>query len=162
MKTLLIMRHAKSSWDDPGTRDHDRPLNRRGRKAAPRMGAWLVEQGLAPGRIVSSTARRALETAELVADAVGHEGALEAEAALYEAGAGAIRRVIASTPEPCSRLLVVGHNPGLADLVFELTGAAERFPTAALAQVELPIDAWHEVQACRGRLVGLWRPRELP
>ena len=161
MKHLLLLRHAKSSWADGAVTDHDRPLNKRGLAAAPRMGGLLAEQDLVPQAIVSSTACRAVSTAERAAEAAGYDGPITTEAALYHASPEAILRVLASTPDACERLLLVGHNPGLEELVLHLTGAYERLPTGALAHVELGIQSWREAPSARGRLLGLWRPREL-
>jgi phosphohistidine phosphatase len=161
MKHLLILRHAKSSWAHAAVTDHDRPLNKRGRMAAPRMGALLAGEDLVPQAIVASTAVRAVCTAELAADAAGYDGPIRTEAALYHATPEAILRVVAGTPESCERLLIVGHNPGLEELVLHLTGSDERLPTGALAHVELEVASWREAPSARGRLLGLWRPREL-
>ncbi len=161
MKELLILRHAKSSWKDAGSSDHDRTLNKRGKEAAPRMGTLLADEDLVPDLIVSSTAKRARSTAKRVAEAAGFEGEITQERALYLASTTGILDVIASVPDTVQRLLVVGHNPGFEELVLQLTGSYERFPTGALAHVELGIESWREAPTARGRLVGLWRPREL-
>ena len=163
MKTLLILRHGKSSWKHPGLADHDRPLNSRGRQDAPRMGRLLRRKGLAPDRIVSSTALRARATAELAAEQAGSGAAVELDGRLYLAGPRAIIAVLAELGGGASRLLVVGHNSGLEELLASLTGHAAPLPTAALAEVLLPVAAWPELTSTtRGRLVHLWRPRELP
>lgn len=162
MKTLLILRHAKSGEKHTGMPDHDRPLNDRGRRDAPRVGALLREQDLVPDRILSSTARRAVETAQLVAEACGHRRDVDTRRSLYMAGPVACVEVLQALENNVSPVLVVGHNPGLEDVVAVLTGRYERLPTAALAQIELPIDDWAEMSLqTRGRLVNLWRPKEL-
>lgn len=162
MKTLLILRHAKSSWKRPDLDDHDRPLNARGRRDAPRMGALLRRRGLTPDLVVSSTAVRARTTAEQVAEESGYGGQVTLDRRLYLAAPEALVDVVGSLGGGAARVLVVGHNPGLEDLLARLTGAAEALPTAALAQVALPIAAWRELRAStRGRLVALWRPKEL-
>ena len=162
MKTLLILRHAKSSWDHPGLRDHDRPLNPRGRRDAPRMGRFLAERDLVPDRIVSSTAVRARTTAELAAAEFGEEVEIETTVDLYGAcpdGYIEVAELLGGTAE---RLMVVGHNPGITSLVRHLSGDGEYMPTAALAAVELDIDEWSELgSAGQGRLVGFWRPKTL-
>ncbi|HUG92316.1 MAG TPA: histidine phosphatase family protein [Planctomycetaceae bacterium] len=163
MKTLLLLRHAKSSWKDSALADHDRPLNQRGKRDAPRVGRLLAELGLVPDLIVSSTARRARKTAEKVAEESGYVGAIDAVAALYPGEPQAIARAIRSRPEDAARLLVVGHNPGLEDFLAAVIGCFERLPTAALAHVELEIDRWQDfTPAAGGRLVRLWTPDELP
>lgn len=162
MKTLLILRHAKSSWKQPALDDHDRPLSPRGARDAPRMGALLRRRGLTPDLIVSSTAVRARTTAERAADRSGCGGGVRLDRRLYLARPETVAAVAGDLGGGATRLLVVGHNPGLEELVARLTGAAEILPTAALAQVRLPIDAWSELStSTRGALVGLWRPREL-
>ena len=163
MKTLLILRHAKSSWDHPGLRDHDRPLNPRGRRDAPRMGRFLVERDLVPDRIVSSTAVRARTTAELAAAEFGEDVEIETTYDLYGASPDGYVEVAEAMGGTAKRLMLVGHNPGITSLVWHLTGEGEYMPTAALAAVELDIDDWSELgSARRGRLAGLWRPKALP
>ncbi|WP_420438160.1 SixA phosphatase family protein [Candidatus Palauibacter sp.] len=163
MKTLLILRHAKSSWDHPGLRDHDRPLNPRGRRDAPRMGRFLAERDLVPERIVSSTAVRARTTAELAAAEFGWEVEIETTSDLYLASPDSYVDVVEVMGGVEERLMVVGHNPGITALVWHLTGEGEHMPTAALAAVELDIDDWSELgSARRGRLAGFWRPKALP
>lgn len=162
MKTLLILRHAKSSWDQPGLRDHDRPLNPRGRRDAPRMGRFLVERDLVPDRIVSSTAVRARATAELAAAEFDREVPIETTSDLYHASPDAYIDVVEAMGGAEERLMVVGHNPGITSLVWHLTGEGEYMPTAALAAVELDIEDWAELGSVpRGRLAGFWRPKGL-
>ena len=163
MKTLLILRHAKSSWDQPGLRDHDRPLNPRGRRDAPRMGRFLAERDLVPDRIVSSTAVRAHSTAELAAAEFDREVEIETTSDLYHASPDAYVDVVEAMGGAEERLMVVGHNPGITSLVWQLTGEGEYMPTAALAAVELEIDDWSELGSTgRGYLAGFWRPKALP
>lgn len=161
MKTLLILRHAKSSWDDSALDDHERPLNVRGEKDAPQMGRLARTEGLAPELILSSDAVRARQTAAEMADATG--GKILLDARLYHADADEILAVVRSTVEEnVATALIVGHNPGLEDLIAQLTGEHERMPTAALAQIALPIERWSDLDASiRGTLIGLWRPKEL-
>lgn len=162
MKTLLLMRHAKSSWKDQGLSDHDRPLNKRGVRDAPRVGNLLAEHDLCPDLIVCSTAVRARATAQAVAETCGYSGELVELPDLYHAPPGNYIEAACVVPESIGRLLAVGHNPGISEFLWHLTGAGEGFPTAALAQVELPIDAWNELtDAVRGELTNYWRPREL-
>ncbi|MDX1687314.1 MAG: histidine phosphatase family protein [Candidatus Promineifilaceae bacterium] len=163
MKTLLILRHGKSSWANLYLADHDRPLKARGKRDAPRMGRLLKEEELTPDLIISSTAERALATAELAALACDYEGEIETTRDFYHAAPEAYLERLQELPDEIERVMVVGHNPGLAELVAELTGEAERFPTAALAQVALPIERWGQLDdGTEGELVNLWRPKELP
>lgn len=161
MKTLLIMRHAKSSWKKATLPDHERPLNKRGQLAAPRMGKRLRESELVPQAILSSTAVRASATAAAVAEAAGFEGEVQLKPQLYAAPPEAYLDALRQLPADVNTALVIGHNPGLEELVELLTGKAEHLPTAAIARVNLPIAAWDalddEVECV---LADLWRPRE--
>lgn len=162
MKTLLIMRHAKSSWKDPGMTDHDRPLNDRGRRAAPRMGRLLDEQHLRPTRVLCSTAQRARETAQLLSTSATDFPDVQFLEDLYLAAPETYVAHLRQQGESAACAMVIGHNPGLEQLVGLLTGEQEAFPTAALAAVELPLDVWSELHlGMSGRLAGLWLPREL-
>jgi phosphohistidine phosphatase len=162
MKTLLVMRHAKSSWKDASIEDHDRPLNERGSTAAPRMGKLLAELGLVPDAIVSSSALRALATARAVANACGHAREIQVRHDLYLAAPSAYADALRALEPAFSRVLVVGHNPGVEELIAELSGENPRMPTAALALIELPIARWSDL-ALDGKatLAGRWKPRQL-
>jgi phosphohistidine phosphatase len=163
MKTLLLLRHAKSSWAEPGMPDHDRPLNERGKRAAPRVGQLVKAHGLRPDLILSSTARRARKTAEKVAHHCGYAGEIELSPALYQAQPADCLRSLQEVSDEHRCVLLVGHNPTLEELLAQLTGQPESLPTAALAVVEFPIDTWQELAAApSGQLVHLWRPKETP
>lgn len=163
MKLLSILRHAKSSWGDSSLDDHDRPLNKRGLRDAPRMGALIREQGLVPETVLSSTARRARDTALAVAAAAGFPDEVRFSRSLYGADPDAWLEALGELPDTVGHALVVGHNPGLEELVNLLVGESHVMPTAALAVVELPIESWRAVDPPpRGSLRALWRPRELP
>jgi len=162
MKTLLILRHAKSSWDDETLDDFERPLNERGQYDAPRIGRLLRTRDLLPEKIFCSTALRARSTLELVCEAADYHGPLELRDDLYLAPASTYINLLKDVAEPLSRVLVIGHNPGLESLVTELTGAMEHMPTGGLAVVELPIDQWHQLRPrIAGRLLNLFRPKTL-
>jgi phosphohistidine phosphatase len=162
MKHLLILRHAKSSWANSRLADHDRPLNDRGQRDAPRIGRLLRDEGLTPDLIISSSAERALTTAELVALHSDYEAALQVTRALYHAGPDSYLAHLRRVDDGHERVMVVGHNPGLEALVEELTGHYERMPTAALAHIRLPISRWANCRdGMTGTLLNLWRPREL-
>jgi len=161
MKTLLILRHAKSSWKDDSLPDHDRPLNKRGKHDAPLVGRLIRDEGLLPDLILSSTAKRACATVELVAEESGYEGDIEYIRELYAAGPEAFIESLAELPDKYDLVMVVGHNPGLEQLLEELTGEYQSLPTAALAQVVMPIQCWIELSnKADGKLVNIWRPRE--
>lgn len=162
VKSLLIVRHAKSSWKHHNLPDHERPLNRRGMDDAPRIGKLLAEQGLRPDHVVSSTAVRAQTTARLAGEACGYEGRVELREELYLSGAESYLQALRETPPRVARAMIVGHNPDVEELVTLLTRRDESMPTAALAWVELPIDSWEELcEGVKGRLAGLWRARDL-
>ena len=162
MRTLLILRHAKSSWKDDSLPDHDRPLNKRGLKDAPRMGQLLRREDLLPDLILCSSAKRARVTAELVAEESGYEGELRLKDDLYAFDAEAYLEALTELSDGYDRVMVVGHNPAMEELLEALTGGFERLPTAALAMVELPIDRWSELEdEPEGKLTHLWRPKEL-
>lgn len=161
MKTLLILRHAKSSWKEAELDDHDRPLNKRGEHDAPRMGQLLREEDLIPDLILSSTAKRARKTAEAVAEASGYEGEVQFIPELYGGGPEAYLDTLHNQPgdHPC--VLVVGHNPDLEELVEALTGETVSLPTAALVRIALPVENWEALDAeVEGVLAGVWTPRE--
>jgi phosphohistidine phosphatase len=161
MKTLLLMRHAKSSWKDEMLADHDRPLNKRGKRDAPRMGMLMREEGLAPDLILSSSAMRAFRTAELAAEACGFDGEILVNRDLYAAGPESFFEALEQIPDECNLVLAIGHNPGMEELLEGLTDEVQAMPTAALAQIELDIDHWADLQEKSGRLVELWLPRNL-
>lgn len=161
MKTLLLMRHGKSSWKKPGQSDHDRILSDRGCRDVPRMGQLLCEQGLMVDAIISSTAQRAGQTAEKMALACGYEAEIRFERALYLAPADAVVEVLAQLQGDPNAVLLVGHNPGLESLVAGLTGQFRTIPTAAVAHLELPIDCWAELtMRTPGRCPDFWWPGE--
>jgi phosphohistidine phosphatase len=163
MKTLLVLRHAKSSWKDAGLEDHDRPLNKRGKKTAPLMGKLIRDEGLVPDLIISSTAVRAKTTAEACAKSAKCKGKILLDDRLYLAGPATMISVLNEIDdESVNRVMIVGHNPGQENLIRALTGRDETFPTAALAQIELPVETWKDLElSTRGKLVHLWRPKEL-
>jgi phosphohistidine phosphatase len=117
MKTLLVMRHAKSSWDDSGLADHDRPLNARGKRDAPLMGRWLLQEDLVPEEIITSTAKRALATAEAVAGASDFENEIKVDRFYYHADAEMYTEGVKDLPDEIQLAMIIGHNPGLEDLV---------------------------------------------
>jgi phosphohistidine phosphatase len=162
MKTLLVLRHAKSSWSDPALDDHERPLNKRGRRDAPRMGELVRQYGLIPDMVISSDAMRAQLTAEAVAAAACYSGEILLNQHLYMASPADILSVLRTAPGSAETVMIVGHNPGLEELIEQLTGEQQDLPTAALAQIVLPIEQWRDLKlSTRGTLLGQWRPKEL-
>ena len=163
MKTLLILRHAKSSWDDASLDDHERPLNARGRRDAPRVGDLLRDEGLMPDLVITSDALRAHTTARLVAVAAGYGGDIVVDPMLYLANADDLIATLRMVPEGnAATVLIVGHNPGLEDLIERLAGERHDLPTAALAQLVMPIAAWSAIDSSTpATLLNVWRPKEL-
>lgn len=161
MKTLLLLRHAKSSWKKTDMPDHERPLNKRGKKEAPMVGNYLKANNLMPGLIVSSTARRAHETAQAVAKACGFDGEINLNQDLYLSDPASYLDILGCLPDEASCVLVVGHNPDVENLLTLLTDVKEHMTTACLAVIDLPISSWQELsEATDGRLQNLWSPRE--
>jgi phosphohistidine phosphatase len=162
MKTLLLLRHAKSSWKDESLSDHERPLNKRGKQAAPKMGHLMKKHDLVPDLVLSSTAVRARKTAEAAAKASGYEGSIVFLEELYLATASGLLEQASAVPdEEVGTVLLVAHNPGMEELVNLLSGRREAFPTAALAVFHVAIDKWRDLDlGADARLVNLYRPRE--
>lgn len=161
MKRVWLLRHAKSSWDDPTLADHDRPLSPRGRKAAKRMGSWAAGNGVRPDLVLCSSALRARATLDLVRAGLGNPEA-EFDMALYHAPADDLLVRLRTVREAVTDLLLVGHNPALHDLACLLAPPGlEAFPTGALAEFRLAIDTWPEVCAGCALLGALVLPRSL-
>lgn len=170
MKTLLLLRHAKSSWGDSSLADFDRPLAPRGVKAATRMGRELARRGWLPTLALVSPAARTEQTWALASAELPLELAAKFPEALYEASAGRILAVIGKASETANTLLVLGHNPGLGDIASGLAGAGsdtgsltrlrEKFPTAALARFDFD-GAWCDLHPNSAILTHFLRPREL-
>lgn len=161
MKTLLLLRHAKSSWKDNGLRDFDRPLNQRGLKAAPAMGKLIRKRKLEPDLALSSPAERARQTSQLVLEAAGLKTEVRFDERIYEASVTRLLEIISQIDDEANVAMLVGHNPGFEELQEALTGEAHSFPTAALACIEVNIEKWHKIRAGVGRLEWLVKPKEL-
>ena len=159
MKTLLILRHGKSSWGDPGLHDHDRPLKKRGRRGARSIGRQLCEAGILPDLVLSSTARRARSTARRCLAESGAEARIELTRDLYGTGAARyLEEIGRRAGDEHATVLVVGHNPDLEDVVAVLTGEPTTLRTAYLAAISLEIESWADLATARGRLRRLLRP----
>lgn len=154
------MRHAKSSWEDPGLSDFDRPLNNRGRIAGPFMGRLMAEQSILPEYIVCSPAKRAVETAALVRESSAVKAEITLDERIYEASPQALRQVVSEMPEGCHSVLLVGHNPGMEGFIRFLTGELQSMPTAALGVIDLDIEGWGELSQSCGRLIRIIRPKD--
>ncbi len=171
MKTLYLLRHAKSSWDDDSLSDHDRPLSGRGRAAAPRVGAHMREAGHLPDLVLCSTATRTTQTLDAVLSELEVEPAIEFEEELYLAGPGEMLDLVRSVPDTVESVLLVSHNPGTGMLAAALSGDGPqerihlmraKFPTAGLAIIELSVDRWKDIESGCGSLKEFVRPRDLP
>lgn len=162
MKTLLIMRHAKSSWKDKDLKDRKRPLSKRGKRNAPQMGELIKEKELVPQMIISSDTIRSHQTEELFAQTSGFSGEVKYMDKLYMAEADEYLDALKDIPDEMERVMIIGHNPGLESLLPLLTKRVESLPTAAVAHLVLPIDHWKELNKhTKADLVALWRPKEL-
>jgi phosphohistidine phosphatase len=161
VKTLWLLRHAKSSWDDPTLSDHERPLAPRGHKAGKRIRHWATENRLRPDLVLCSTAARAQATLELVLRGLGKPEVLF-EVDLYHASADFLLDRVRGLDSEVGSVLLIGHNPGMHDLADLLAPPGpEAFPTAALAELRLEVEAWHDVRPGCGLLQRLVLPREL-
>ncbi|GAA1523773.1 phosphohistidine phosphatase [Agromyces terreus] len=147
MKTLMLVRHAKSDWGEPGLADHDRPLNARGLRDAPEMGRRLRERGVIPDMIVSSTALRARTTARLIAGGLGlDEASVMLDDRLYGSSPATILRVIGELGGENDRVMLVAHNPGVSEFAGDLTGSHRDLPTCAVVGMDFDIDEWAEIE----------------
>lgn len=173
MRQLLLLRHAKSSWDDPSLPDHARPLNPRGRRAAAAMAQAIRDLGLSPDVVLVSSARRTLQTLEQLRPTLEAGTLIEPMDALYLAPWQAMLALLRDAPETARSVMLIGHNPGLHDLAMALVGAAgqaaggtdarrmaEGYPTAALAEFSIAVP-WRMLEAGGGRLVRFLMPRDL-
>lgn len=160
MKTLYLLRHAKSSWDEPGLADFDRPLNERGLRTAPFMGEVIKNNNLPVDLILSSPARRASQTAQMVKAAGGLPAEIQFEDGIYEASPLRLIQIVSDLDDRFDSVMLVGHNPGFEDLVRFLSGSLHPMPTAALAVIDLEHRSWRDLHPdfCSLRL--LIRPKE--
>ena len=144
MKTLTLVRHAKSSWNDTSLSDRDRPLNKRGKRDAPEMGQRITAAGIRPSLIVSSPAVRAWTTAKIIADQIGYPREfLQRDSALYLASVNGILDVIVAQDAGFNNVMLVGHNPGFTDFAnYLVPGLTNNIPTAGVVCVELDTDDW--------------------
>jgi phosphohistidine phosphatase len=170
-KTVILLRHAKSAWDDPSAADIDRPLNERGRRDAPRMGRWLVGNGLEPDQVLCSTAVRTRETWDLIAPCFRSAPPVSYRKSLYLAEPPTLLAEIRRVPAATRTLLLLGHNPGLELLAQVLVAQgdaevraalAEKFPTAAAAVIAFEDTTFADIAPDIGRLVAFMAPKRLP
>lgn len=167
MKELFIVRHAKSDWGDASLDDHERPLNRRGERDAPRMGKALAERGVRPDVLVSSTAVRAFTTARIIAAEIRYpEAEIRRREELYLPRPDEVLRVLRELDESLGSAMVFGHNPGFHETAWQMTrqsarGELDQFPTCAVAWLKLPIEFWGEIDFGSGDLVEFLYPKGL-
>ncbi len=166
MKRLYLLRHAKSSWDEPALEDRDRPLASRGERAARLIAEHVRREGISPALVLCSTSLRTRQTLAALLPVLAGDAELRLEDALYGAGAEELRARVRAVPDPVSSVLLIGHNPGLHELALSLAGRGaglerlrERFPTGALATLAIP--SWAELGEGAAELVGFVVPREL-
>ena len=160
MKTLYVLRHAKSSWDNAELADFDRPLNDRGESTAPFMGEFMAANGFEPEVIVSSPAVRARRTAQLAKEGANMPAEIIYDDRIYEASPRTLQTVAASIDDRFDSAMLVGHNPGMEGFVRLLTGRSEEMPTAALAVIDLDIERWADIDTGLGVLRRLIRPKD--
>ena len=162
MKSVLILRHAKSSWKHPEQNDHERPLNKRGKRDASLLGSVIKNENLLPEFVISSDAKRASSTAKMVAKAAGYKGEIGFNKSLYEARPMVYIDVLHDLSNEYVRVLIVGHNPGVEELAGMLTQEEHELSTCSLVHVKLPINKWGELDYnTKGKLLGIWHPRDL-
>jgi phosphohistidine phosphatase len=170
MTTLYLVRHAKSSWDDPDLRDRDRPLAPRGARAARQLAGHSRRERIAPDLVLCSSARRAVETLEIIAPAFAGEATTSIEDELYAAGSEELAHRLHELPESVSSAMLIGHNPGLQQLALVLVGHGDRrardriqakLPTGALVTLDVPPPGWRQLGAGYARLLAYVTPKDL-
>ena len=169
MKTLYLLRHAKSDWGDSSLKDFDRPLNERGWKAAKAMGEEMRARDLVPDVVLVSPAVRTRETLARAEEGFGAPFKVVEDRAIYLAETETLIDLIRGAPAKAGKLMVIGHNPGMHELALALTNGpaglrdevAQKYPTAALAEISFDVDDWADVAPGTGRLRSFVRPRDL-
>jgi phosphohistidine phosphatase len=160
MKTLLLVRHAKSSWNEPGLSDRERPLNDRGERDAPKMGERLAKEGVKPDVILSSPAVRAFETARRLGESLGFRRKdIRVDDRLYLADEDDLLEVIREMDDGTKRLMLVGHNPGLADLAHRFSGTISAMPTCAVAIFGFDAKSWADAGHAKPASVAVYTPK---
>jgi phosphohistidine phosphatase len=164
---LWLLRHAKSSWDEPGLHDEDRPLAPRGEQSADRMGDYVRAAGIRPDVVLCSSALRTRQTLARVLSALGPKLEIHIEPGLYTFDAASLLERVRTIPDGVSAMLI-GHNPAMQELAVRLAARgdkldtlAQKYPTGALAEIEFPAGSWHEIATSTGELTRFVVPREL-
>jgi phosphohistidine phosphatase len=162
MKTLLIMRHGKSSWKNKNLEDHERPLAKRGIRDSRLIAEILRNKELIPQKILVSSALRTIQTADIFCEVAECQGEVIALDSLYLAESDGYIAELKQLPDEIERVMIIGHNPGLEYLLQELSGRIETLGTGVTAYLSLPINAWSELNdKVDGELIEIWRPKEV-
>ena len=170
VKTIFLLRHAKSSWKDTAIEDRERPLAKRGQRAAQVMADHVARTGILPAQILCSPARRARETLEIVERGFASAVPVRMESGIYDAEAAALLQRVQGLSETLGSVMIIGHNPGMERFAHILAGGgdaaavglmAAKYPTGALATLEADVDAWADVAPGCARLTAFVRPRDL-
>ena len=174
MKTVFLLRHAKSDWADEGRKDHERPLSERGKKAAPQMAAYIKSKKYRPDIVLCSTARRTVETFDALKDVLGDDLMVRFEDSIYLAEPHRLLERLTWLDDGVKSAMIIGHNPGMAQLAAQLSRSPEdsdeeklhkrmreKFSTGALAVIKIPINAWADLKEGKGRLADFMRPKDL-
>jgi phosphohistidine phosphatase len=171
MLTLSLLRHAKSSWDNPGLQDFDRPLNDRGREAAPRMGSFMAKNGIVPELVICSPSVRTRQTLELVLPHLSPSPNVVYDDTVYHGSAATMLKRIRAVEANTGHIMIVAHDPGVRSLAMDLAGSgdpellqalAAKFPTTGLAVIDFDAQAWSKVRRGAGRLRIFMTPKRLP
>lgn len=160
-RVLLLLRHAKSSWKNKELDDHDRPLNKRGKRDAIKMGKYLKKINMIPNAIVTSSALRTVETTSLVCRHCDYDGPVEVNFTFHKSGVYSYIRAISQTPVDRTRLLLIGHNPELEELVEMLTHSSLKMSTCTLVQINMYIPNWSNIISqndFRSEIMNIWKP----
>ena len=162
MKILLLLRHAKSSWKDESLSDFDRPLNERGKKAAQAIGRYIRKQKIMPDLVLSSPAVRARETTGIITSTAKLTAEIRYDQRIYEADPPRLVQVLSQIENNFCSVLLVGHNPGIEELISLLTGSSQHMPTAALAKIRLEgADDWSEISQAKAILELTIKPKDI-
>ena len=162
MKKLLLLRHGKSSWDNPDLADHERPLTNRGKEDASMIGKFLKKESLVPDLIISSTAKRANKTADIIAKKSGYDKKIFKSVELYGGSSEAYTNIIREIADKNKTILLVGHNPVIEEVIERITGEKRIMKTCSLAHIDLSIDSWKNFHYRKKyKLIDLINVREL-
>lgn len=161
-KTLYLIRHAKSSWDDPSLRDHDRPLNKRGKRDAPFMAKKLKEKNIIPDLIISSTAERAIEFANILAEELDYKKKnIKAEKDMYMAGESEMLKILQDVDDRYKTVFMIGHNPYITSFAGRMSGhAVDNIPTSGVFGISFDVDKWSDIKIGKGSFISFDYPKK--